>query len=169
MKTINITKKRSVQTCREVCLGNGRRIQFKSTRVAAKFIADTNRYLTKCLVVLNETYIDLFGEYRRIWFITANTNTGTRTNYRDKEAAIKKALDSADFMFNKFNATNWGSNDPFFAFIDLRKIALFLQDAADTLTQFHKDRDHTAQYYACQVLADRCLSVINKLDGYDYQ
>jgi transcriptional regulator with XRE-family HTH domain len=159
----------TVQNLRDVCLGNGRRIQFKSARVAAKFIADTNRYLTKCLVILNETYIDVFAEYRRVWFVTANTNTGTRTNYRDKETAIKKALESADFMFNKFNATNWGSNDPFFAFIDLRKIALFLKDAADVLTEFHRNRDHTAQYHACQVLADRCQAVVKRLDEYDYQ
>jgi hypothetical protein len=169
MKTINITKKRTVQNLREVSLGNGRRIQFKSARVAAKFIADTNRYLTKCLVILNETYIDVFSEYRRIWFVTSNTNAGTRTNYREKEVSIKKALEAADFIFNKFNATTWGSNDPFFAFIDLRKIALFLRDAAEDVTEFHKSRDHTANYYACQVLADRCQAVINRLDEYDYK
>lgn len=169
MKNINITKKRAVQNLREVSLGNGRRIQFKSTRVAAKFIADTNRYLTKCLVILNETYIDVFAEYRRLWFVTSNTNQGTRTNYRATETDIKKALDAADFIFNKFNTTTWGSNDPFFAFIDLRKIALFLKDAAATLTDFHKGRDHTANYYACQVLADRCQAVVNRLDEYDYK
>lgn len=169
MKTINITKRRLVQSRREVCLGNGRRIQFKSNRVADRFIAETNRFLTKCLVILNESYIDLFAEYRRVWFVTSNTNAGTRTNYRDTETTIKKAMDSADFIFNKFNATNWGSNDPFFAFIDLKKIALFLKDAADSLTEFHKRRDHTANYHACQVLSDRCSAVIRRLEEYDYK
>lgn len=169
MKTINITKRRTAQNPREVCIGNGRRIQFKSARIAAHFIADTNRFLTKCLVTLNESYITLFAEYRRVWFVTTNTNAGTRTNYRDTETSIKKALDSADFVFQKFNATNWGSNDPFFAFIDLRKIALFLKDAGDALTEFHKKRDHTANYHACQILVDRCSAVIRRLDEYDCQ
>jgi hypothetical protein len=169
MKTINITKRRAVQNNREVCLGNGQRIQFKSARVAAKFIADTNKFLTTCLVILNETYIDVFAEYRRMWFVTSNTNAGTRTNYFNIEADIKKALSGADFVFQKFNSTNWGSNDPFFAFIDLRKIALYLKDGADTLSAFHKKRDHTANYYACQILSDRCQAVINRLDEYRHK
>jgi hypothetical protein len=169
MKTININKRRANQKPREVCLGNGRRISFRSARTAAKFIAETNRYLTKVLVVLNETYIQTFAEYRRLWFVTTNTNTGTRTNYMDLERKIKADLDGADFLFQKFSATTWGSNDPFFAFIDLRKIADRLKDASGVLVTFHKNRDNTPNYYACLVLQERCISVIQKLESYDHQ
>ncbi len=169
LKTININKRRQNKSPREISLGNGQRIQFKSAREANRFIAETNRYLTKVLVTLNDTYIQVWTQYRQFWFIASNTNTGTRSNYLQREADVKKALDSADFMFNKFTTTCWGSNDPYFAFIDLKKIALFLKDAAEDLAAFHKGRDHTGNYYSCVVLVDRCIAILAKLESYCYE
>lgn len=168
MKTINIKKKRGVSSPLDVALGNGKRLHFTSKRTANKFIADTNRYLTKCLVVLNLTYVDLFREYRLLWFVGTNTNNGNTTNYRNLEQTIKANLQTADFMFDKFNYANAGSSDPFFSFIDLRKAALFMQEAAAVMAGFHKKRNNTAAFYNCQVLADRCQSIMNRLDTYDY-
>ncbi|MEO5681468.1 MAG: hypothetical protein ABIQ88_02440 [Chitinophagaceae bacterium] len=168
MKTINITKKRGNNSPLDFALGNGKRLQFTSKRLANKFIADTNRYLTKCLVVLNLTYMDVFREYRLLWFVGSNSNNGNTTNYRNIEQSIKSNLQTADFMFDKFNFADSGSSDPFFSFIDLRKAAMFLQQAADTMASFHKKRNNTAAYYNCIVLADRCQAVMNKLDDYDY-
>jgi hypothetical protein len=119
-------------------------------------------------VLLNLTFIDLFEQYRLLWFVGTNTNSGKRTNYQDLEQRIKTHLQTADFMFDKFNNSAYGSSDPYFAFIDLRKAALFLQQAANIMVEFHKARSNTASFYSCQVLADRCQSVINKLDEYDY-
>jgi hypothetical protein len=167
MKTINIAKRRSDKSPREMYLGNGKRLHFTNKREAAHFIAETNRYLTKVLVALNDTYIQVFAEYRRMWFITSNTNAGTRTNYLARENDVRKALDGADFCFQKFT-TGFGSNDPCFAFIDLRKTALFLKDAADELAQFYKQRDHTGQYYSCLTLYERCIAIIAKMESYDY-
>ena len=168
MKTINITKRRHDFNKMEFTLGNGKRIQFTSKRIAGKFIADTNRYLTKCLTILNLTYIEVFREYRLFWFISSNTNSGNRTNYTDRDQKIKAALQTADFMFDKFNNVNWGSSDIFFSFIDLRKAAVFIKEASDIMLLFHKQRNNTASYYNCQVLSDRCTAVINRLDEYEY-
>lgn len=166
MKTINIEGRRKKQISFEVCLGNGLRKQFTSQRNLKQFVADTNRYLTKCLVVLNHTYIDALREYRLVWFVTANTNSGTKTYYRETEERIKGNLQAAEFCFDKFNATWGGSNDPFFAFIDLRKIAVFLKDSCLLMETFHKKRNNTAAMYTAAMLADRCQSVINKMQDY---
>lgn len=168
MKTINITKKRAVENLYSFQLGNGERISFTSKRIANKFIADTNRFLTKCLVVLNTTYIELFREYRLMWFVTSNTNQGSKVYYGSVEQDIKRSLQAADDIFTKFNHSAWGSNDPYFAFIDLKKIALFLNDAAGPLCEFHKKRNTTASYYACIVLSDRLESILEKLQSYTY-
>lgn len=155
-----------MQNSFEVCMGNGARLTFTSKRTLKQFVAETNRYLTKSMVVLNHTYIDAFREYRLLWFVTANTNTGNKTFYRDVEEKIKGELSAVDFCLQKFNATWGGSNDPFFAFIDLRKIALFLKTACELMGAFHKKRNNTASMYTCMMLADRCESVMKKLMEY---
>lgn len=168
MKQINITKRVGKKPVPEYSLGNGKRLQFSSKRTANKFLADTNRYLTKSLVLLNLTYISLFEQYRLLWLVGTNTNSGKRTNYTDLEQKIKSHLSTADFMFDKFNSSTWGSSDPYFSFIDLRKAALYLQEAGKIMVEFHKKRNNTAAFYSCQALTDRCASIITRLDEYDY-
>lgn len=168
MKTINIQKKKATQVSKEVCLGNGQRIVFTSKRQAGYFIADTNRFLTKCLVILNETYCNVFLQFRAMWLVTTNYNAGNRTNYFDQQQKIKQSLNAASDMMDKFNFTTAGSNDPFFSFIDIRKAALFVGEAAQALEKFNSDRNLTANKYQCMVLYERCLLLQKNLTDYNY-
>jgi hypothetical protein len=168
MKNINITKKHSMQNPIEFCIGNGQRIKFSSKREANAFIADTNRYLTKCLVILNNSYVELIRQYRQFWMVATNTNSGTSTNYMALSARIKGQLSAADEMMEKFSSTWAGSNDPFFAFIDLNKVAWFLKTAADLMYDHYKYRGATAEYYNCLVLSERCELVQQQLKEYTY-
>lgn len=166
MKTILIQKRRSMQNPFEVCLGNGTRKTFSSKRNAGQFMAETNRFLTKALITLNQTYIDSLREYRLIWFVTANAHKGTKTNYWAVERKIKDQLDSCEMVFNKFGQTWAGSDDPFFAFVDLRKIAAYMGEGCQTMATFHKKRNNTPNMYVCLTLAERCQAVIQKLAKY---
>ena len=166
MKTINIQSNKSVQNKYEFSLGNGKRLTFTSKRYANAFIASTNRYLTECLVILNKTYTDTYIEYRNFWLVSANTHGGTKTNYMRLLAKIKSNMDAASDIMDKFNGT-WGrSQDPFFAFIDLRKVALFTAEAAELLRDWYKKRNHTANYYNCLILHKRCLLVIENMQNW---
>lgn len=166
MKQVNITAKRTAKDCKEINLGNGLRKLFTSKRQANQFIADTNRFLTKMLVVLNTVYVDAFREYRAIWFVASNNKTGTRTNYMDEQTKIKSMLQAADTMFDKFNSSAWGSNDPYFSFIDIKKASLFLQEALEVMEDFNRRRNLTAAMYNCLVLRERCLAVKALLEAY---
>jgi hypothetical protein len=168
MKDINIQKKASRQITKEVCLGNGKRITFNSKRAAGYFVADTNRFLTKCLVIINETYCSCYLQYRAMWLIATNFNAGNKTQYMNVQRNIKSSLDAANDMMDKFNYGTSGSNDPFFSFIDLRKAALFIGDAARELQLFNEARNLTANKYHCQVLHERCLLIVTNLQEYDY-
>ncbi len=101
-----------------------------------------------------------------VWFVTANSNRGTKTNYWETERKIKDNLEACEVIFNKFGSMWSGSNDPFFAFIDLRKIASFMEEANKVMAEFHKKRNNTPGYYTCLTLQDRCRALINKLLAY---
>lgn len=166
MKTINIQHRHKKQKTIEICLGNGSRLLFTSKRNANAYLAETNRFLTKCLVVLNATYSSLFAEYRDFWLVSSNTNGGTRTNYNNICNKVKSNLDAAGDIFDKFNLQYKSIADPYFSFIDLRKVCIFLSEAAKELQNIHKKRNHTANYYNCMVLNERLLLTMEKLLNY---
>lgn len=165
MKVIDIRKRGAKQFSKEICLGNGFRKTFPSKRDAGYFVAATNRFLTECLVIINETYKEAHAQYRTAWFYMANTKKGTKTNYMQTQSSIKSMLQSADEMLDKFNGF-WGSNDPFFSFIDLQKAALFTSTALDELEGFNTKRNFTVQSYQCKILRKRCALVIDNLKSY---
>jgi hypothetical protein len=166
MKQINIEKKYGITNPLIVSLGNGNKVKFSSKRQRGYFVADTNRFLTKCLVIINETLIDCYTEYRRAWLLGANTNAGTKSYYLNELKEIQKGIIFCEQMMEKFNNTCSGSNDPFFSFIDLRKAATFLQGTADQLEQWHKKRNNTANKYICEILRDRCMLINHRLQNY---
>lgn len=88
----NIKKKRIEQNTKVLMLGNGKRIVFKSKRIANAYIADTNRFLTKCLVTLNVAYADLFREYRIVWFTVTNFGCGPASNARNEMQTVRDHL-----------------------------------------------------------------------------
>lgn len=167
MKNITLSKNFDNTTEFYVCLGNGKKMLFHNKRKATAFVADTNRFLTKCLVILNTTYANLFDEYRSFWLVASNSKGGnTRSNYTAIAAEVKHNLDAAGEQFEKFNLHYKSGADPYFSFIDLKKICWFLTTAADALTKIHKKRNHTANYYNCMVLAERCQLIEEKLLHY---
>ena len=83
-----------------------------------------------------------------------------------KQQKIKGLLQAAEVMMDKFNYGQFGSNDSFFAFIDMRKALIFLMEAADEMAAFNKKRNLTFNMYTCEMLSDRCKSVHDRLSKY---
>lgn len=119
MKNISITKSGQKQITKEVCMGNGRRKQFTANASPGYFVINTNRFLTKCLVSINNVLTDSYREYREIWFVTTNAHHGNRINEIGRQQKIIGFLHAAEEILDKFSFSDAGSNDPYFAFIDL--------------------------------------------------
>jgi len=166
MKTIHIQANTTKQNQKEVCLGNGYRNIFGSLREANYFLADTNRFLTKVLVVSNDTLIQLYHQYRSFWLVSINNKTGTKVHYFDMQRKIKEMLQAAEVSLDKFNFSNNGSNDCYFAFIDLKKAAMFMQQAAEDMETFNRKRNLTSAMYTCQMLKERCMLIMQRLAEY---
>lgn len=167
MKNISITGSNRKQISKTVLLGNGVRKQFTTLRQAGYFYANTNRFLTKCLVVANDTLAQIYSEYRRMWFVTTNTHHGKQVNDFTVQVRIRGHLQAAEQVLDKFSFSTWGSNDPYMAFIDLQKAAMFMKSAADDMADYHKKKNATAQMYGCVMLSDRCESLMLKLRSYE--
>ncbi len=166
MKHIDINGRQKRPISREIALGNGVRIIFNSKRDAIYFVSETNRFLTECLVIINDTYTSAFMQYRNMWLISSNTKNGTKTHYFDVQKRIRSTFDIVEQLLNKFYSAHYGSNDPFFSFINLEKAASFLKDSLYDMETFNKARNITAAYYQCKTLKKRCSLVIEEIKKY---
>jgi len=167
MKTVHLKTIIQRGKSHEVFLGNGTRNAFANKKEAKKFLADTNRFLTKKLIDLNEIYYRAFVEYRQIWFLLYNVKQGKKTNYREDEKTIKAGLDAVEHFFDKI-ASSFSSTD-YTVFIDAKKICLYLSEVLKCLVELNKRRNNTVAYYTLENLLSRVTTLANEINGYSKQ
>jgi hypothetical protein len=68
-----------------IILGNGYKFEFTQKRKADKFIADTNKFLTDKMHLLNELHSELYSVYRRFWgYFFHNRESYSYKTYREE-------------------------------------------------------------------------------------
>jgi hypothetical protein len=150
----------------EIWFGNRICVEYASKREMNYFIAATNRVLTKYLIELNETYISVFSEYRRTWFLMQNVKNGKIVNQYDRERKIKSHLDCVADMFDRAGNTFAGSSDAVYSFISLAKICGFLSEAINELSALHRKRNNTIQYHLMEITAEKLKKLESELMAY---
>jgi len=158
MKKINLTyirlpDKTSYMTWQKtysILLGNEIKVSFSSEKKAKKFIADTNRFLNLQLQELNQVYIQLFAEYRRLWFII------------DFEENIEDSFHDINKYFKKLTKHGHSENSNIYVFLDFIRISNEIKTVTEKLITFLKD---TNNYSGANILSSLPLRVDNILDA----
>jgi hypothetical protein len=153
------------QISMEIFLGNGARLKFGSKREMNAFVAETNVFLTKVMVIANDLLVDTFCQSRVLWLISTNYGNGEKSFNNKEVVHIKSFLDSADTCLDKITCMY---DQPVYSFIDLRKCFEFIAEALNILVIGFKKRNHTANYHSCMVLHDRATLCIDKLLKYAF-
>lgn len=165
MKSYKLKFGIDAQITMEIFLGNGARLKFSSKREMQAYIAETNVFLTKCMVIGNDMLVDAFTHSRVLWLICTNYTSGEKSFNNKEVANIKSFLDSAENCLDKITFLY---DQPVYSFIDLRKSFAFLAEALQILINGFKKRNHTANYHSCMVLHDRATLIVEKLNNYGY-
>lgn len=165
MKSYKLKLGYAEQSSMEIFFGNGARLKFSSKRDMLAYVAETNIFLTKCMVIGNDMLVDAFAQSRVLWLICTNYGNGEKSFNNKEVANIKSFLESADSCLDKITHLY---DQPVYSFIDLRKSFAFLAEALQILINGFKKRNHTANYHSCMVLHDRALLIIEKLNNYGY-
>lgn len=158
MKTIHIKKGTDEQIKKTLCIA-GDVVTFASKRELNRAIAQINRDSTLFLIELNEMYIQLFSEYRRAWF---QMKSYRGMNYRT-ENAIRTQL---DFVANRFDHLTSYEHSAFILFVDLKKICLFLQTAADELAAFYRTKNNTMPAHGIDIIKKRLVVLTAEIVAY---
>lgn len=160
MRTIQVRKRAQEQISKGVLLGNGVRKQFASKREAGYFLAETNRFLTESLVIINQVYTDLYVQYRQMWL------AGTEWRESDIIFKTKTCLSGACEVIDKYASFLKSAGDPYFSFIDLKKACFFCSEAAAVMEAYNEKRNFTPQKYQCRILKKRCMIIQKTLNEY---
>lgn len=149
-----------------VWLGNRICCRFASKRNVREFLADTNRFLTRSMVELNELYINVFIEYRRIWFTMMNFKSGTNVNLIQQENGMqRKIVDIAD-QFSRAGNTYHGSASGGWSFVHLQNICFMMKDINQEMIDLNKKRNNTIQYHTLEILNERISILENRICNY---
>lgn len=166
MKTFMISSFDEFKGVYKIWFGNRVCVTFASKRDMAAFLADTNRFLTSCMVELNEFYIAIFTQYRNMWFTMMNYKTGTAVNMIQDERRLQKLIDDIMDQFNRCGNTAHGTASGAWAFIHLQNICLMMGECLEMLREINKKRNNTYSYHSLETLNARIKTLEKTICNY---
>lgn len=149
-----------------VWFGNRVGVRFASKRNIREFLADTNRFLNRVIIELNELYITLFAEYRRIWLTLMNFKSGNITNLAQEEREMQKNINDIADQFSRVGNSAHGTSSGAWSFIHLQNVCFMMNAVITQIVKISKARNNTAQYHSLEILIERITILANRLGNY---
>jgi hypothetical protein len=142
-----------------VYLGNQRFIYFASEKQTLNYLAVTNRFLNEILQILNQLYVNAYGEYRQIWFYG--------DSFPSQITEIERSLRQLDFSFeNILIKTNNHINGNSVAFSFLDKICGELLVICENVIQVYVSKKIFVPTHRLKYLRDQIHLTSSKLKHY---
>lgn len=104
-----------------IFLGDGYRFMFTDMKVANNFLAETNRFINNKMAEINEAYITVFTEFRRLWYDLSRSDT------RSVRAILNQVDKEIELIFSRYDNPN---------FLILKKIIVIFDLLNDALEFF---------------------------------
>lgn len=137
-------------------LGNGTQHEFKNNKAAIKFVVQTNKFLTQKYFDLNLLYAELQGKVLEVWLYLLDSRFEKLQRLSSDAGYI---LHMAHYHSRRFEGNHW-------AFIDLRKIANYIQEIAILLKEADKGKTNTFNLYNLNSIIERANLILADLNSY---
>ena len=143
-----------------VWLGNGTKHRFTNRKHAEAFLAQTNRFLNERVFELNRLYVEIFAEYRRLWFYFDNHSVVSNEK-------IENLLEWTNKKFNILIERSSGVNGNFNAFQNMRILIDNLLEVVKVLEELQQRKNNWVEKYSLAVIATRLNELENALAKYE--
>lgn len=145
-----------------VWLGNETKHRFSNRKHAEAFLVRTNRFLNERLFELNRLYVEIFTEYRRLWF------------YFDRKAMesniqIEGTLEWINKKFNIVIDRSQGINGNFNVFQNMLIIVDNLKHIIKVLTDLQTQKNNWVERYNLIVISKRLDEIEKTIRNYNLQ
>lgn len=143
-----------------VWLGNGVKRSFSNRKHAEAFLVATNRFLNQKVFELNRLYVEVFAEYRRLWFYFDKSQTVINNR-------IEANLEWTNKKFNLMIDISSHINGNFTSFQNMRVIIDNLRDIVNELMTLQKQKNNWVEKYNLAVIAARLDELEKALNDYE--
>jgi hypothetical protein len=143
-----------------VWLGNGSKRLFSNRKHAEAFLVKTNRFLNEKIFELNRLYVEIFAEYRRLWFYFDS----------DRKIVSEQVDDLMVWINRKFTITIENSrneNGNFNVFRNLRQIISDLSHIINVCSDLQAQKNNWVEKYNLIVMQRRLSDIENEIGNYE--
>jgi len=169
MKSFQLTHFNEFNGAYEIWFGNRICVGFHSKRHLRAFLADTNKFLTKILVELNDLFSTTFREYREIWLTCMNYKNGKLVNLSQAENKMQRNVVAILEIFDQVGNTYNGASSGSWSFIHLSRICFILEELCNELITVNKSRNNTVTYHSLEILKERIKLINERISNYPPQ
>lgn len=149
-----------------VNLGNRTSNSFSVKREAESFLFSTNNFLTDKLHDLHQSYVDVWNCYQDNWFYFDNNRTTPKFSLYEKERACLSNLDAVKNLLQLSVDRAEFTNGNFFTFINLFKVADYLEDSIRIIAEMYSKHSNTNSIYKMDNILRRVMYARNEMQNY---
>lgn len=166
MKRVSIQKTYE-QNQGQLRLGNGYLFYFSSKKKFNKFVADTNRFLTRKVIELNDFYARLYQLFRSYWpYYSKSARSASLYQITHHYNKASDSLDAVAQMLDQCIQRSSKRDGNMWAFIDVQKIADELKGVCFALKWMAGKRsDHHSKMLLTSYV-EHLNSIINAVRDY---
>lgn len=146
-------------------LGNGKVCQFTQSRQADAFLVATSTFLTDMLISVNEMYIVVFSEYRKLWFYFDGRKKDNLNEMQKTERKLRAQIDIIQHTFDNIhrNRISGGNSLPFKLIAEALGA---IHKAAKVLVEMRKKRSEYVEKVMLENLRKNCFFLLREMADY---
>lgn len=164
MKLARITNVTTEGKLYRVYLGNNTFHRFKSSKEAAKFIADTNKFICTTQININQYLIDIYTRFRSFQYYLDSANGG---NYKHElNNRIKENIRAVEDLYDRVVFLSSTENGNHYSFSMLLTCCTYLKDSYMSISQVYAARSLAAQQYECKNNIEAITTIEASLNRY---
>lgn len=166
MKKVCITHIAKEQENYVVYLGNGTIHSFSSTRLAKKFLAETNEFLTQTLYEARTVFMDTWNKYQSAWGFFMHNKKSMSSKMSMDDQSCRSLLTQVEKSFNMIIERGHFPNGNYFVFSHLFFAISSQKRILKVLNEMYASRSITTEIYACNNLYKRLMNLEGDVKNY---
>lgn len=151
MKKIKLSPPEKINGKYSFYLGSNKKIEFKNVLLMQKFLADTNKFYTDSMYLLNYLFGEIYREYRMNWvYLDTDRTTGRQNKIamnRTLQSYSENIQSSLDFMYMK---SAW-KEGPLMVINNLYSVANNLVKMVRALADLNYEKSYFSVIHKCLI------------------
>lgn len=150
-------------------IGNGYVGYFPSKRKANEFASQTNRFLERQVMALNNQYAIAFVAYRKIWPMLENNRHDKKLPLGSIQSDLRQGFKTIDFYFDRVHRQSSSTSGNYFVFMQTIAVADQLVSIFGIIRQFWQSRHNPADIFEIEQHIEHTITILQRCKKYGHE